>query len=183
MNTFSSMGQFDLKIEEEGGNIQVRQEWDQEKNVMKSFGEQKVIPGIFPDDFRAFYDDWERHGAAANGSIDTITKVATDNGVDTLKIVIDTPWPLSNRVMFNTRYLEMDVDGGHIMLFCSAGNDAIVADAAIFTEKEKKKLVLATCFMIGFWVKPAKNDAGEVIGTHMLYFSSVDAGGSIPTFI
>ena len=32
-------------------------------------------------------------------------------------------------------------------------------------------------------MKPAKNEAGEVIGTHMLYFSAIDAGGSIPTFV
>ena len=35
----------------------------------------------------------------------------------------------------------------------------------------------------GFWVKPAKDAAGEIIGTHLLYYSAVDAGGNIPTFI
>ena len=56
-------------------------------------------------------------------------------------------------------------------------------DEAIFPAKEKKKLVVAMVHLSGWWVKPAKNEAGEVIGTHMLYYSAIDAGGNIPTFV
>ena len=123
VDTFATMDQYELKIEEEGGNIQVRQHWDEEKNVMKAFGEQKCIPGVTPDDFRAFFENWDTVGASANETIESIVKCGTDEGVDTLKIVAKAPWPISNRIMFSTRYNEFDVDGGHMMLFCGAGND------------------------------------------------------------
>ena len=165
------MDQHELKIEEEGGNIQVRQSWDEATNVMMAFGEQKVIEGLVPDDFRAFFEQWDQHGAGANDTIDTIDKVGTDEGVDTMKVVAKAPWPLSNRVMFSTRYLEMDQEGSHMILFSAAGNERYQNDANIFTEKERKKLVVAICHLSGWWVKPVKDDSGATIGTHMLYFS------------
>ena len=170
-------------VEEEGGNIQVRQFWDQEANVMTVFGEYKVIPGLVPDDFRTFFEQWDVVGAAANDTIDTVDKCGTDSGVDTLKIVALAPWPIWNRVMFSTRYLEMDIDDGHMMLFSGAGNKHFENDEAIFTAEEKGKLVVATIHMSGFWVKPAKNAAGEVIGAHLLYYNAIDLGGLIPTFV
>ena len=138
---------------------------------MMGFGTQKVIADIVPDDFRVFFEQWESHGAGANDTIESIDKVGTDNGVDTLKIVAKAPWPISNRVMFSTRYLEMDLDGGHMMLFCSAGNDAMVDNLEIMTAKEKKKLVVATVFLSGWWVTPIKDESGAVTGTNMKYFS------------
>lgn len=88
-----------------------------------------------------------------------------------MKVVAIAPWPISNRVMFSTRYLELDVDGGHMMLFCSDGNNAMADNPEILTPKEKKKLVVATVFLSGWWVKPVKDESGAVIGTLMQYFS------------
>lgn len=130
-----------------------------------------MIQGVVPDDFKPFFENWDTHGAAANDTVESITKVATDGGVDTMKVVAKAPWPISNRVMFSTRYLEFDVDGGHMMLFCSAGNEAMADNPEILTPKEKKKLVVATVYLSGWWVKPAMDASGAVIGTHMQYFS------------
>lgn len=110
-------------------------------------------------------------------------KVGSDEGVDTMKIVAKAPWPISNRIMFSTRYLELDVDGGHMMLFCADGNERYTNDEGIFTAQEKKKLVLAHVHLSGWWVKPVKDEAGNVVATHMLYFSQINAGGNIPTFV
>ena len=177
------MTAYELKIEEEQGNIQVRQQWDQERNIMLNFGEQKLIPGLVPDDFRVFFERWCEVGASANDSLESITLCGSDEGVDTLKVIALAPWPLSNRVMFSTRYLELDVDGGHMMLFCSDGNERYMNDEAIFSAKERKKLVVAYGHLSGWWVKPIKNERDEIIGTHMLYYSAFDAGGNIPTFV
>ena len=182
VETFATMDTHELKIEEESGNVQVRQSWDEAKNVMVNFAEQKVIDGIVPDDFKPFFDNWDTLGAGANDTIESLSKVGSDDGVDTMKVVAKAPWPISNRIMFSTRYLESE-DGGHMMLFCSAGNERYAADEAIFTAKEKKKLVVATVFCSGWWVKPVKNAEGAVTGTNMLYYSCIEAGGNIPTFV
>lgn len=171
MTTFDAMDQHEVKITEEDGNIEVRQTWDENTNVMMGFGQQKMIEGLVPDDFRKFFEEWDTHGASANDTIVSIDKVATDNGVDTMKVVAAAPWPISNRVMFSTRYLEMDIEGGHMILFCSDGNDRLADDPAILTPKEKKKLVVATVFLSGWWVKPIKDESGAITGTNMKYFS------------
>ena len=150
---------------------------------MLNFGEQKLISGLVPDDFRTFFERWGEVGASANDTVESITHCGSDEGVDIFKVVAIAPWPISNRVMFSTRYLELDVDGGHIMLFCSDGNERYMNDEAIFPAKEKKKLVVAAVHLSGWWVKPVKNDQNEIIGTHMLYYSAIDAGGNIPTFV
>eukprot|EP00354_Favella_ehrenbergii_P001977 CAMPEP_0170468572 /NCGR_PEP_ID=MMETSP0123-20130129/11700_1 /TAXON_ID=182087 /ORGANISM="Favella ehrenbergii, Strain Fehren 1" /LENGTH=165 /DNA_ID=CAMNT_0010735171 /DNA_START=110 /DNA_END=607 /DNA_ORIENTATION=- len=165
------MDQHEVKIDEENGNIQVRQSWDEAANVMMAFGEQKLIPGLVPDDFRTFFETWDRVGAEANATIESLVKIGTDEGVDTIKVIAKTPWPLSNRVMFSTRYLELEVDGGHMMLFSADGNQRYIDDVNIFTAKEKKDLVIAHNFMSGWWVKPVKDGEGNVTGTHMLYLS------------
>lgn len=56
MSTFGEMANHELKIEEENGNIEVRQTWDETTNVMMGFGQQKMIEGIVPDDFRVFFE-------------------------------------------------------------------------------------------------------------------------------
>ena len=183
VQTFNTMDQHEIKITEEDGNVEVRQSWDETTNVMMAFGEQKVVQGLMPDDFLRFFETWETVGAEANSSIDSIEKVGTDEGVDTMKVIANAPWPLSNRVMFSTRYLELNQDGGHMALFAAAGNERYINDPAIFTEKERKDLVLAVAHLTGWWVKPVKDESGTVTGSHMLYFSQVDAGGNIPTFV
>ena len=83
-----------------------------------------------------------------------------------MKVVAKAPWPISNRVMFSTRYLEMNnEDGSHMMLFCSDGNDDMPNNPAILTPQEKKKLVVATVYLSGWWVKPVKDESGAVVGT------------------
>lgn len=59
VTTFETMDQHELKIEKEDGNIQVRQSWDEATNVMMAFGEQKVIQGLVPDDFKTFFENWD----------------------------------------------------------------------------------------------------------------------------
>ena len=150
---------------------------------MMAFGEHKLIPDLVPDDFRFFFEHYDTVGAEANATLESVEKVGSDNGVDTIKAVARAPWPIYYRIMFSTRYLELDLDGGHMILFSGAGNDQYLNDPACYTAKEKADYVLATLHLTGWWAKPVKNEAGSVIGTHLLYFSQVDAGGSIPTFV
>ena len=143
-----------------------------------------MVNDLVPDDFLEFIENWELYGAEANDTITSIDKIATDNGVDTMRIIVGTPWPLSDRILFDTRYCELNQDGCHMMLLSSSGNEHLISDKAIFSDKDRKDNALAFSHLIGCWVKPVKDEnSGDVIGTHLLYFSQVQAGGNIPTFV
>ena len=183
MGKFATMEQYELKIDEEGGLMQVRQQWDEATNVMLNFGVHKRIEGLVPDDFRPFFERWcDGVGCESNDTLGSVDIVGNDEGVDTVKAVAKAPWPISDRIMFSTRYIEFDVDGGHMMLFSGDGNQRYINDPEKYTEREKKKLVLAHCFLSGWWVKPVVED-GNVVATEMLYYSAIEAGGNIPTFV
>ena len=168
---FGTMDQHELKINEDNNNVQVRQSWDESVNTMLAFGEMKVIEGLTPDDFRTYFEQWDTLAVDSNKTIQSCEKIGTDDGVDTLKIIAKTPWPLSNRIMFSTRYLEFDVDGGHMMLFSGDANQRYIDDTNIFSAKERKDLVIAHVYMSGWWVKPVKDGDGNTVGTNMLYLS------------
>merc|ERR1712060_455782 len=121
---FDTMDQYEIKIDEDGGNVQVRQHFDEATNVGQNFGEVKLVSDLVPDDFRAYFERWDTAGKESNADVESIHNCGSDQGVDTIKIVGKAPWPLSNRVMFSTRYMEFDVDGGHQMLFCGDGNQS-----------------------------------------------------------
>ena len=93
--TFESMDQYEVKVEEDDGNIEIRQSWDDAKNTMLNFGECKNCGDLIPSDFKAFMENWEAHGKDANQTLASLNKVGSDNGVDTFKLVVNVPWPLS----------------------------------------------------------------------------------------
>ena len=109
-------------ITQEDGNIEIRQAWDAESNVMQVFGEAKVVSDLVPDDFKTLFENYETHAVEANATVKAAYKIGTDEGVDTIKSVVNAPWPVSERVMFCTRYLDLDQDGSHMILSSSDGN-------------------------------------------------------------
>ena len=151
---------------------------------MINYAECKVCEGIVPDDVKPFFLEYEQYGAAANDTLESITVIANEDGVKTMKFIAKLPWPLSNRVMFSSHYLELDQeDGSHMMLFSGDGNGGYANDENVMTAKEKKKLVVAHTYVSGWWAVPIKDDSGAVTGCRMLYFASIEAGGNIPTFV
>lgn len=172
-----------MKIQKEDGKLEVRQSWDDATNQLMCLGTYTRIDDLVPNDFRGFFENWDTLGVAANDTVESIEKVGSDNGVDTMKVIAKAPWPISKRIMFPTRYLDFNEEEGHMMLFSSTGNEHIMADPAIYLEKERKKMVLATVFFSGWWMKPIKDESGADVATELLYFSQVDNGGTIPVFI
>ena len=132
-----------------------------------AFGEIKRIEGVTPDDFRPYMEQWETHGIESNRNIVRGGKVASDNGVDTMFAEIHAPWPVSNRIMFVTFYLELDVDGTHLLLSSSDGNQRYLDDPEIYTQKHKDKLVLAHMYANGCIVRPVIED-GNIVATNMI---------------
>merc|ERR1719362_2798124 len=81
-----------------------------------------------------------------------------------MKFIAKLPWPLSNRVMFSSHYLELDQeDGSHMMLFSGDGNGGYANDENVMTAKEKKKLVVAHTYVSGWWQHP--NLRAELLGS------------------
>ena len=93
----------------------------------------KRIDGLTPDDFRPFIEQWDTVGIQSNETIKRGGKVATDDGVDTIICEAHAPWPIWNRVMLVTKYMDLDVDGSHMMLTSSDGNERYLADPNIYT--------------------------------------------------
>ena len=148
--TLETMEEHPVVIEEEDGNIQVRQTWDDSTNTMVNFAVCKFREGLVPDDFKPYFADWDQHGASVNDTIDTASKVGSDNGVDIMKILIKAPWPIWQRLMFTTSYLELDQeDGSHLLLMCSDSNEQYTNNPEIYTEHDKGNYVLATVYCIG----------------------------------
>ena len=181
MQLIETMDQHEIKIEEQDGNLVIRQSWD-ESGVQLAFGEIKRIEGVTPDDFRPYMEQWETHGIESNRNLKRGGKVASDNGVDTMVAEIHAPWPVSNRIVFITRYLELDVDGTHMMLTSSDGNQRYLDDPEIYTQEDKDNLVLAHMYANGCIVRPVIED-GNIVATNMILMQQVDAGGSLPYFV
>ena len=160
----------------------VRQSWDDETGVQLAFGEMKRIEGVTPEDFRPYIEQWETDGIESNRNIKRGGKVATDNGVDTIVAEINAPWPVWNRIMFITRYMELDVDGTHMMLTCSDGNQQYLDDPNIYTEHDKNNFVLAHMYANGCIVRPVIED-GNIVATNLILMQQVDVGGSLPTWV
>ena len=170
---FSTFEEHKLKITADDGNLEVRQSWDTENKLMTVFGKQRRIEGLVPDDFRPFFENYEQHGAAANKLIKLIEKLCTNSeGFDTFKCHAHAPWPIWNRIMFITRFMEFSEEEGHIMLFCSDQNEDVMADETYFTAQERKKMVVATCYCSGMWIKPIKDESGAVVATEMLFLNN-----------
>ena len=117
---------------------------------MINFAVCKNQEGVTPEDFKEYLEKWDTYGEEANDTIDKVTKVANDNGVDTMKVSVFAPWPVWYRMMIITRYLELENDDGSVlMLFSSDGNEQTLANAELYTEYDKANYVLATAYCIG----------------------------------
>ena len=182
MQLIETMDQHEIKINEQGGNLVVRQTWDDELGVQLAFGEIKRIEGATPDDFRPYIENWDTIGIESNKNLKRGGKVATDNGVDTILTEVIAPWPVWNRILFITKYVEFDIDGAHLMLTSSDGNQQYLDDPNIYTEDDKKKLVLAHMYANGCLARPVIED-GNIVATNLIFMQQVDVGGSLPTWV
>ena len=78
--------------------------------------------------------------------------------------------------------MEYDIDGAHMMLTSSDGNQQYLDDPNIYTEDDKKKLVLAHMYASGCIVRPVIED-GNIVATNLIFMQQVDVGGSLPTWV
>ena len=150
---------------------------------MLCFAKMEFIEGLVPDDFKAYIENFDTAGIESNEQFKSGEKVAEDNGVDTIKVVVHAPWPVWDRIMFFTKYMELDVDGSHLMLTSTAGNQRYLDDPNIYTQEEKDNMVLGHVFFSGGWFQPVKDADGKTIGTRFLTCTQMEFGGSIPTWV
>ena len=112
-------------------------------------------------------------------SIQEMEKV---EGNSVLKGEINTPFPLSNRLMIDIKYVRVNRNPGeHLMVISEEGNNQFVGK--YISQAERKSHVLAHNFVSAWWIIPIKNDASEIVASRVLYCASADIGGSIPKAI
>ena len=66
-----------------------------------------MFDGIVPDVFKPIFDNWVTPRAGTNNTIETLSRIGSDYGVDTMKVVANVPWPISNRIMFCTNFEKL----------------------------------------------------------------------------
>merc|ERR1712083_457776 len=177
---FEKAADLPVVIQKDKGNVTVRQTWDGDKMV--SVAEAKVVEGLIPADFKAFFERWHEVGCEANDILKESTLVDEVEGLKVCKIIVKTPWPIWNRCLINTFYPFFDrEDGSQIFFFSCNGNDELKEKH--FTKKDKKNFVLALQFVGGWIISPIKDEAGNVTGSNLKYLNSSDAKGNIPQFI
>lgn len=177
---FNEKEQHPVKKTKANGNLEVRMKWEGDK--MMCIGEMKRIEGIVPDDYREFLINWADHLREVNPIVVESEVLEATETYKTARFVAKLPFPLWNRLMITSWvWKECTETGGLILLTTGRGCDQWidkVHDAA-----SQKKYVLASVFVSSWWIKPIKNEAGEVIGTNMQYLNSSNAGGNIPEFL
>ena len=127
-------------IEKEDGNVTVRQTWD--GNKMVSVSEAKVVEGLVPADFKDFWERWDEVAKEANDTLVSVQLCEKTEGLKVIRYEAHCPWPIWNRVLISTFYLNFDLeDGTQCCVFSDIGNEAI--KEKYFTAEDKKKFVLA----------------------------------------
>ena len=112
IETSQEMENYAVTMEKEDGNIQIRNSWDYDSNNQVTFGECKLLRGYKPADFKSYIQNYETLASTTNNSIESSELITTDNGVDTIKLVMKVPWPCWSRVFYVTRYMELDMEDG-----------------------------------------------------------------------
>ena len=84
---------------------------------MVSIGEALVIEGLVPDDFKEFFNRWSEPevGKASNNVIKEVESIDRVEGFEVVKVTINTPWPIWNRVIISTFYPHHENDSGEVI--------------------------------------------------------------------
>ena len=176
---FDKADEYPVVIEKENGNVLIRQTWDGDKMV--SIAESKKVDGLKPEDFKEFFTRWPEKevGLKANNILKDSILCEESDGCPVVKLIVDTPWPIWNRCIIATIYLRLDQENGdQIMVFSCDHNEE--QKEKFFSAKDKKNYVLANQYVGGWIASPIKNEAGEIVSTHLKYVNSSSANGNIP---
>jgi len=179
VSLFEKAGSLPLRLSKDGGNIEVRTDFDGPNMV--SLAEAKMI-GRPPSAFRGFLENFNDAFAQNDPMVQEIRHLEHDQSREGIKAFLQFPAPVSNRIMVHWKYLQLHRRPDEHMLILSEGGNQGLLDKYLSAE-EKKKYVLARTFLCAYWVSPVSDAQGQVIGSNIKYAYSGDVGGSIPARI
>ena len=151
---------------------------------MISYAEAPRVEGLTPDDFKATLENFAEEYPKFNDLASSVTTVDSVEGKDVLKVVLDFPWPLWNRLMVTVKYVQLNEGDGkdsHLLILSEEGNQDLLGKHV--SADDRKNFVIARNFLTAWLIKPISDDSGTVIGSRVQYLASLDVGGSVPSFV
>lgn len=123
MHYWTNREQYPLLRYAEDGNMVLRQV--EENGQVTMLIEYKNIPGLTPDDFKPFINDWDKFTQKFNPYCDGFYPMKTGD-YKSFKITSRAPWPVAGRIMFATMYPMLDyAKDEHIMIVTDKGLESL----------------------------------------------------------
>jgi len=176
VSLFEKAGSLPLRLSKDGGNIEVRTDFDGPNMV--SLAEAKMI-GRPPSAFRGFLENFNDAFAKNGNMVKEICHLEHEKSREGIKAILQFPAPISDRIMIHWKYLELDRRPNEHMLILSEEGNGGLLDKHLSAE-EKQKYVLGRTFLCTYWVSPVSDAQGNVVGSNIKYVYSGDVGGFIP---
>mmetsp|Transcript_19155 Transcript_19155/g.24649 ORF Transcript_19155/g.24649 Transcript_19155/m.24649 type:complete len:253 (+) Transcript_19155:116-874(+) len=184
---FQNVPSMELTVSRQQGNFEVRTEFDGDGGRHISVCQVQKVDNITPDDYFLFFDNFSEEFANVNPMVEecTILEPASSDDKEQregVKVCYDLPFPWQNRVAFHYKYLLKNrIPNEHILILSNVDNQKLLEDHV--TEADLEDYVLAHIFLEVYWVKPIKDDEGEIVGSSVNYAFSGDMAGSVPQWI
>ena len=175
---------YEIVKEEDGGNLTTRVNTEKEPDGTEKLlilTECKLVPfGLKPNDFSFYPDMWQDLIQEINPRILSIKELGEVEGIKVCRTEASCPFPLSNRVVFQWRTGQLDMENqNHYFIMSSKGSESL----SNWSKEDESNFARATIHVGGYKFIPVKNESGEVIGTSLFNVQSSDPGGNIPSTI
>lgn len=179
MELFNEANTLPLSMSEKRGNIVVRTKW--EGSNMVTLGEAKRVKK-HPKDYQTFLENFNEAFPKVNPMSKKILHLEYDDDREGLKSILNFPFPLTNRIMVDWKYLKLNRNEDEHLLIISAEENVKLIRKYVTTE-ETKKYVLGHTYLLAYWIQPVRDVNDEVIGSSIKYVFSGNTGGSVPQWV
>lgn len=175
MQVFRDAHQLPIVREKDG--MQVRMNMDNEGRCVSICQTSNVK--IQPMRFRKFLENFNTEIVKVQPFVKEVTVCETiAEGIRVLRPLTKFPWPLTDRVMINIEYMNVKEDKNEILYIAAGrGNEEFVERYIV---DSYQKYVLASTMISGYFIRPALDNQGNLIGSKIDYCSSVNLAGNLP---
>jgi len=180
IDLFSEEESLPVTLTKDDGNVEVRTKFEGQHLVALS--KVKVVDKILPSVFREYLENFNESFAKADPMVKEVRHLKFDdaNKREGVKVFLQFPFPISDRVMVHWKYLKLDRNNedDHMMIVSEENNQTLLEGH--LSQEERDQYILARTFLCAFWIKAVKDDEGTVVGSSIRYCYSGDVGGSMP---
>jgi hypothetical protein len=180
MTYWNNRERYPVLKQAENGNLLIRQ-IEEPGNLVTMLVEYNNIPGLTPDDFLPFMNQWDVFTRKFNPYCIGFDSIEAGD-YKSYKITSRAPWPVAGRLMFATVYpMPNYAKDEHIMIVTDKGLEAVFDK--YLTVDDRKNLVVARFHFGGWWFTPVKDTNGKITGTCIFGAFCSDVGGSVPKWL